>query len=524
MVKPRSLDRVVAAAAEAAAEEAIDRRVDELTQEGSLDSVLQDIPGSPFRTPPAVDDLLSSVPTGEGYYMKLYREIHPGQFEYKLRIDDYSTWTDLESEISTIVQAYTRKDREKWGSGKYRIFVYKDGARGIYSKPIIMNVDARESDLPAPSKGNGVDAREKIAETASLIREVKDLMGGQTNPAEITKMMAESFKAGLGVVPKTESDGKDNFLKIVSLLKDLGLVGQSKEEKKVDPSQVMRDTITMLKDMGLIGSSKPKDEGSSLREAIVLLKDLGLVGQPPREETAKEDPYAMVEKVVNLMNLVKSIGGGGEGTGAAPSLGVELVRILGPRVPEMVERITGSVNNVAEVSKLKLERRIIGEDRGIRPLPPPLVAPPEQLPPSPTLEAIPMNPVVKEIYEAIESRNKEFYPRLKQLLDIYVGPHILPMIVSGQMAQEVLLNNLATSLQNPYFAEEKSRMYFSEFIASFAPVVDLSVPPEGGIVGRCSSCGTEYEFNSEESFEQDTKQCDNEGCGGVIDRVITGVA
>ncbi len=516
----RSLDRIIEKVAEQAVDDAVDRRMEEAAAgaEGFVENPLGDPSlSSPQSKSPIIDDLLQSIPSGEGFYLKLYREIHPGQFEFKVRVDDYAQWTDLESELTNIVRFHTKRDPSKWGSGKYRLLAYKDGARGIYSKPIILNVDGGESELP-PTKGSSPpppDMKQQVSEMADLLKSVKTLIGEPQDQTEISRMMAESFKAGLTALPSQPppSDKAKDFLGIVSLMKEMGLIGQPQREA----SSGMKETIILLKELGLIGQPKPKEEGASLRESITLLKELGLVGQEKKDD----DPFAMLEKMKTLIDLVKPLAGVGDGE--KPSLGIELVRILGPRVPDMVERITGTVNNVAEVSRMKIAKSMGVNPIPISPGPPPAPPTPIEEPPLPAaVEEPAMHPTIKEIYDAIEFRDKTFYPKLNEMINIYVGPHIVPSLLDGSLNIDTFLASLSSNLNQPFLAEPKARIYFEEFLAAFGK------QPAGGslqkgVAAKCGVCGTEYDFDDMESFEKDEKKCEEAGCSGSLSLISSPV-
>lgn len=72
----------------------------------------------------ALDELLAKIPVKSGYYLKLYKEISPNEFEFKVRIDHWEEWSDMEWEIVQIVK---RNPKERWGSGKYRVIPFREG-------------------------------------------------------------------------------------------------------------------------------------------------------------------------------------------------------------------------------------------------------------------------------------------------------------------------------------------------------------------------------------------------------------
>lgn len=519
----RSVDRVIVRAAKDAAQEAVDQRVEEI-QEGLLGERFPGLVGEGLEETEEQRKVnaLFDVGSLEGHYLKLYKENEGAMPEYKMKIENFKDWTDLEHEIGSIIRGKTKQFPNRWGPGIYKVILWEDGVPHGKREEKRFTIDAEE-----PEDGRGIpvpeDTTKKIAELASLILAVKEIVGVKEDPVKIADMLAKSFEKGLGVNPKPEIvDRTTELMSIMTKLKEFKVF----EPPPQPPANNLLDMIKALKELGLIGQPVSSNSTATLKETIDLLKEAGIIA--PKKEEKENDPLAMVEKVAGLINAVRGIAGGDLGPGEKPSLGIELVRILGPRVPEMVGRITDTVNNVAEVSRLKLEKRM-GVDSGGRALAPPVtraVKTEEELPlgavnpPSMVSEGPQVNPVVKEIYDSIESRDKAYYPRLKQLIEIYIGPHLLPSILSGQLSQEDFLTQLAVSLQNPYFAEEKARIYFSEFLSSLVPLVAA----ETMVVGRCNRCGDTYEFDGEEQFKADTKQCDASGsegpCGGTIEKVI----
>lgn len=126
-----------------------------------------------------------------------------------------------------------------------------------------------------------------------------------------------------------------------------------------------------------------------------------------------------------------------------------------------------------------------------------------------------MHPVIREVYDAIQRDDRTFSPKLKGLLDTYVGPHIIPELISGRMTPEQFAGSLADTLQQGFFRESKSIEYLRAFVDTFSPPPSPPLPadPVNVVVGACPICNTEYEWPDKAAFDADDKKCQ---CGGVI--------
>lgn len=130
-----------------------------------------------------LDELLASLPKNQGYYLKLYKEIMPGKWELKERIDNFDTWTDFELEIAERVKAMTRKfGAQKWGSALYRVVIWRQGGiREAQKYPVTdVIVDAGDDLNSAQNMHTGkVDpaeaANEQLNALGSMLKAVETI-------------------------------------------------------------------------------------------------------------------------------------------------------------------------------------------------------------------------------------------------------------------------------------------------------------------------------------------------------------
>jgi uncharacterized protein with PIN domain len=67
-------------------------------------------------------------------------------------------------------------------------------------------------------------------------------------------------------------------------------------------------------------------------------------------------------------------------------------------------------------------------------------------------------------------------------------------------------------LNQPFFLEENSRLYLSNFISWYKNERDKDI-----IIARCNLCKEEVEFDTLNDFLRDSKKCEN--CGGTLEKV-----
>lgn len=478
-----------------------------------------------------LDALLENIPHSKGFYIKLYKhdDSVPPKWVFKEKITDYENWTDLEDDLRSYVAKKTQKNPYRWGSGTYKIMVFREGYRGFRKRPVEIPIDIDEI-----ISGNK-DVKGQISEVGEILRAAKDILADKKTPEDMSKTIAEVFKSGVEVMKNSMPQNKDsanisgvsNIKEIFSFLKESGFIDGKQD-----------DIIVKLILPILQSSLQPKPD--DFWDKLARLKELGVIRMG--DEGTSGDVLGSVDKLTQLIELAQTISNMGIGGGEKPSVAMELVKTLAPQVPKIIENVTGAIKSYSDMKKSAI---VIpsGIPSGVNPvLPmhrgasetgaphPPLIPekaeifdpyanlnvnatdmPVTNIHEKPVIEEKKsMNPVMRKIYDAIESRDKDFYPELKNMLVMYIGPHILESLISGAITSGAFLQQLATMTSEPFFMEDKAKIYFNEFIISTKQEAEASQ-----VSAKCGTCGEIYDYNSVEEFEKDSKTCDN--CGGTIE-------
>lgn len=482
-----------------------------------------------------IDELLTSIPKNQGYYLKLYREIHPNEFELKQRIDTYDSWSDLEWEINAIVRSYTEKAPQKWGSGRYRIIIWRDGGlRGPKYKPIDFVIDAGE---PAIS-GNGGSAKsessslkEQVESLTSLVSMFRD-SNPNVNPADLQKLLAETFKSGIEV-SRTQTNSQDQAgnSALGDLAKVLGEVVRSQtaasvvarnqpdRPAQVDPSsQILSQILTLLLKERLDGNKR-----ESPLEMLKAMKEAGLL--PSQTSTNPNEQFkTTIEMMASMMAIVKSMGGGGDS--GPVTLGAELVRTLGPQAGKMIEDVTSTVKTIingrltaqnkptskiplpnnnqppANMGKMGESLNLPGDKDEVQ------IPLPDNTQPSPQLDSQimspnpqvtqPMVPIFVPLYNAIFSNDVNYYPKLEELLLSYGSVDTYEQLITGKIPLDQLIDYVKP-LGAGFLDDPVSRQYLVNFL------VWAKAKKEIEVVAKCPKCDEEYIFDDKAALEADPK-------------------
>lgn len=293
-----------------------------------------------------IDELLTSLPKNQGYYLKLYREIMPGKFEFKDQINNYDTWTDLELEISNLVKAMTRKfGAKKWGSGLYRLIVWKQG--GIREKnkypAIDVIVDAGDNEDAAANIHTGkVDpieaANEQLGALGNMLSAVQGIMPKPVDPNVQFSAIANAFIAGKG-----EQANGNNQMMTMMMTMMTGLISALTQQRQAGPAPESPDVqmarqLEMIKSMhALVAPSGPGAPVKSLIEQIAELKALGI------DLFKKEDTIEVLAKMKAIMSSAGEIVPGAAPV-ERPGIFEKLVDAIAPSIPKII----GDLRTISE--------------------------------------------------------------------------------------------------------------------------------------------------------------------------------
>ena len=449
-----------------------------------------------------LSNLLSSFPSTEGFYGKLYYKGSNGKLVFKHFLDMLEEIEDAELEILNLI-----KERG-WEDGEYVLRVFK---RGQPECKQTISWSMAASSKVSPSINKDANVTEKLAEMTGILNAVKDITGpgSAMSPNDTAKFLSEAFKSGIDTVKNSlpaHTDSNDNLNKTIETLKNLGLL---KTEEKNDSMSNIVSIITILKELGVIGQQQ-KQADPWLE--IMKYKEMGLI---KFASEGSEDTLGQVEKLKSLIEVVTSLTGAGGLTGEKPSLGIELVKTLGPQVPKIVENITNTINKVVDVSKLKMAQRLGGVPQQFSPAQPPIAgaSPASEITNNETIKKeeseLPMrNPIVQEIYDAAQSNNQEYFTKLRDLINIYIGGNALEKLAVGEITIINFLQTMNASLKETFFTEPVTADYFNKFIQWHMQDIRKDI-----VVGVCEQCQEEYDYLNRDEWNKDTKRCE---CGGSI--------
>lgn len=306
-----------------------------------------------------IDELLASLPKNQGYYLKLYREILPGKYEYKDQINNYETWTDMELEIAEYVKAMTRKfGSKKWGSGLYRVVIWRQG--GIREKnkypPTDIIVDAGdEQDAGANTHTGKVDpveaANEQLNALGNMLSAVKAVLPGTVDPNIQFQSIVQAFTAGKE--EKREAARQDNnammTMMTTMMTSMMGLVTtmmQTKNTPAVETKsfeEQMASMMAIMKSFGFGAAPQPK----TIVEQLAEMKMLGF------DPTHKEDTVEQIAKLKAMTGaLVDIIPQNGQAP-ERPGIFEKLIDSLAPHVPKIFSDIKSISENAALAQQMQ---------------------------------------------------------------------------------------------------------------------------------------------------------------------------
>lgn len=310
-----------------------------------------------------IDELLASAPRNQGYYIKLHKEssLLPGNWEFKLKIDNYENWSDLECEIANLVKAHTLKfGPKKWGSGAYKVSIWREGGIREQKKyPVnVFSIDAAETDEAIqPSKHlDGIqDANEYVNQQFQTMKGFMDAMKGvlpaPADPNQHITALVNAWQQGRG--EKRDSEGGSTQMMMALITAVMGMIpalvnrnndGQPKESA----SDVMGKMMGFLKD-GKEFMSSGGDH--SLVGQLTQMKAIGI------DPFHKEDTLDTIAKVKVIMQSASDLAGKGQVPVERPDIIEKLIDALAPHVPKMLSDFKDVTDNAAKAQAMQIAAR-----------------------------------------------------------------------------------------------------------------------------------------------------------------------
>lgn len=474
-----------------------------------------------------IDELLASVPQNQGYYLKLYKELRPNEFELKLRIDNYSNWSDMEWEVTSIVRSYTLKDPKKWGTGRYRIIIWRDGGiRGEKFRPYDFFVDAMEPEHTNPpvntGAGLGTDMMSQLEGVNAMIRTMREV-NPTIAPADLQKTMAESFSAGMKVVAESNGNkASENNNMMTAMMGFMGALVQTlKPNTPATPPTDPIQLVTAI--MAAVKANQPPLPQDNFMDQIIKLREAGLIEKPE-----KSDPMTKLTEMKSMMNMMSDFIGAGKGE--RPGLMEKIVETVGPQIPGMVSNITNAVRSVIDYRMMR--EGLVTKTNAMRPAQQPTL--PNQQPTQPTSQPTSedqtmfmVKQLLQELHQIVSNNDESKFQYIaEKISNLMGGPQILHDLASGTVAPELLLTQLkafgGTDYQDASFVVALES-YFGRFVEWLKVALAPANPGSFSVICSNTACNAIYDYPNEAEFDHDVnKACDS--CGHALVKMTGGMA
>lgn len=323
-----------------------------------------------------IDELLSSAPRNQGYYLKLHKEspLMPGHWEFKLKIDNYEGWVDLESEIANLVKAYTQKyGPKKWGTGAYKVSVWNEGGIRQQKKyPInTFMIDAGETDEVAqPSKHlDGIqDANEFVNQQFQTMKGFMDAMKGvlpaPADPNQQMTSLVNAWTQGRG--EKRDSEGSSSQMMIALITAVMGMIPALVGNRNNDGQSKESTSDVMTKMMGFLKDGKEFMGGGGDQSLVGQLAQMKAIGIDPFH---KEDTLDTIAKVKVIMQSASDLAGKGQVPVERPDIIEKLIDALAPHVPKMLSDFKSVTDNATKAQEMQINAREQAIREGRAPVP-----------------------------------------------------------------------------------------------------------------------------------------------------------
>ena len=492
-----------------------------------------------------IDKLLAPIQSKAGYFMKLKKELRPGEWMLMKTIEnDWRKWADIEMEVAKIVKDHTIKAPQKWGSGPYRIeYGCTSGMRGETYPDVDMYINAEEEYLPQavgvggvvvqPVSDPAVAVSAQIDTLANLVGMLKNFLPPAADPNKEQERVAQAFHQGLQIKAAENTGNKDVVAAMMTGMMGMmtAMMQQRNEPRVVNPSEQdgLKGMLETLKTFGVLGQQQQVQQKSTI-DFVKELKELGM------DLFKKEDPLQQMAQLKSLANVAGQFMGMG-GSDEKPGILEKLVDAFAPVLPGMIKDAKETFIAAKETQQIagqNIERARITTQQpthstgNINPAQGNTM----NVGTGPTLDN--SNPQVAQffagLYEAIMMNNRTFYPIVyTSLLQDAKGQELLNGIMSGTHTAKELIELLQQYGGDRYrdseFVMKKLVGYTNGFIIW---IRELLKPQKGVVTGTnglgkevkqssggsgfdaiCPLCETVYGFETEKDFiEEENKSCE----------------
>lgn len=424
----------------------------------------------------AVADAFSRIDENAGFYATIYKR-HPIPKEYNGRpvviytVQQPDLVKDWESELLKLGRD------NSWENGLYEVRLFQTGQPGVQAcRQIPLHIPTF---MPSLSPSSSVDPMAQITNTAKVIREIGS-MGANPNGDALAKSMIEMYKAGAEAT-KAGLTKEPTTAEIMKLAKELA--------PQQEPTSGLSEILLMLREAGVFARPTTDDFLTKLVQA----KQAGLIPETPSGGVNQS-----LELINTLMPIIERLSG--KNDGGPTSIGVELVRALGPQLGELIKDITGTINNLVALKAGQKQSKI-------GPLSLPTTPPPsgvEVKEPEPI-----KHPLMLELRDAIEAKNRNYFPRLMHGIGYWFenGGQYLQAFASETLSHDQAMAFLVEN-GGAYFSQGKASEYIKAFIIWYKKVLGITKDEEKKeIIGICQECSASFKFETLEDWEQDAKVC-----------------
>ncbi len=497
----------------------IKEKVKDEVQSQTEDEFLQE-PGVQ-QDDPVLKKILSAFPSSEGYYGKLYKVLSSGKEEMKYVFNALEEVNDPEVSVAELA-----KER-RWGSGDYRLRVFKHGTAGI-QKSVRLSIGVDESSVPGQVNPPQTPETltDKLKELTDIIQTAREIFpkSDEVQSEKMGQTLADTFKSGVDVVKEALGPGlsnsQDNVVKVIGALKDLGIFQRPEAVKAVSETEIVERTIKNLKEMGVLVSPKSGDDSL---DKLIKLRETGLIKLAGED---KDDALSLAGKLKPIIELVTSLGLGGGSPERA-----SFWTTVAPHIPTFIEKLATPFREYLELRKMELQQgmRRVG---GYIPAPNrgsgrPIIAQPkpgltgEEIPPAGQKEEVPLtqiHPIAAEILNAVQSRDQNYFPRLKEILVLFIGPHVPDALVTEQVSIDTFMSSISSSPFGQPFNTLEAKIYLQDFVSWMKGQGEI-VKGNGMVIAKCNKCSQEFDFTKEEWEAEKDKSCDD--CEGGILEIVS---